>query len=276
MNKIIEIFKQYKIQLTWIYVFMLLTELSILSTPFLLGKSIDGLMVGNWYWIVILGISYFLSNFFNYKRMVYDTKVYTTIYNNIVLKFLKKDDVDVSTKIARTDMAHEVVNVLEGYVHYYIATIVTIIGSLIFIFSANWQVGVLVSVSIIFIVSAVFILYKKIRQGIIIANNHYETKAKSIESGYVSSESFFNRRRRIEICQSTIQGKNWFLMNGIKYVFLIFSIILLVTTTKDITIGSVITVYSYVNNFLIALLSAPVAIEMFLRISDVLKRLNLN
>jgi ABC-type multidrug transport system fused ATPase/permease subunit len=171
-------------------------------------------------------------------------------------------------------MAHEIVNVLEGYVHYYIATIVTIIGSLIFIFSENWQVGILVSVSIIFIVSSVFILYKKIRQGIIVANNHYETKAKSIECGYVSSESFFNRRRKIEICQSTIQGKNWFLINSIKYVFLILSIILLITTKKDITIGSVITVYSYVNNFLIALLSAPVAIEMFLRISDVLKRLN--
>ena len=274
MNKLIEIFKQYKIQLTWIYVFMILTELSILSTPFLLGKSIDGLIVGNWYWIVLLGISYFLSNFFNYKRMVYDTKVYTTIYNNIALKFLKKNDVDVSTKIARTDMAHEIVNVLEGYVHYYIATIVTIIGSLIFIFSENWQVGILVSTSIIFIVSSVFILYKKIKQGINISNNHYEKKAKSIESGYASSESFFNRRRKIEICQSTIQGKNWFLINGIKYVFLILSIILLITTTKDITVGSVITVYSYVNNFLIALLSAPVAIEMFLRISDVLKRLN--
>ena len=274
MNKLIEVFKQYKTQLTWIYVFMLLTELSILSTPFLLGKSIDGLIVGNWYWIVILGISYFLSNFFNYKRMVYDTKVYTTIYKNIALKFLKKDNVDVSTKIARTDMAHEIVNVLEGYVHYYIATIVTIIGSLIFIFSENWQFGILVSTSIIFIVSSVFILYKKIKQGINISNNHYEKKAKSIESGYASSESFFNRRRKIEICQSTIQGKNWFLINGIKYVFLILSIILLITTTKDITVGSVITVYSYVNNFLIALLSAPVAIEMFLRISDVLKRLN--
>lgn len=76
------------------------------------------------------------------------------------------------------------------------------------------------------------------------------------------------------ICQSTIQGKNWFLVNGIKYVFLLLSIILLINTTKDITIGSVITVYSYVNNFLIALLSAPVAIEMFIRINDVLKRLN--
>jgi len=253
---------------------MLLTELSILSTPFLLGKSIDGLIVGNWYWMVLLGLSYFLSNFFNYKRMVYDTKVYTTIYKNIALKFLKKDDVDVSTKIARTDMAHEIVNVLEGYVHYYIATIVTIIGSLIFIFTENWKVGVLVSVAIFFIISAVFILYKKIKQGIIISNNHYEKKAKSIEGGYASSESFFRRRRKIEICQSTIQGKNWFLVNSIKYIFLILSIILLITTTKDITIGSVVTVYSYVNNFLSSLLSAPVAIEMFLRISDVLKRLD--
>lgn len=253
---------------------MLLTELSILSTPFLLGKSIDGLIVGNWYWMVLLGLSYFLSNFFNYKRMVYDTKVYTTIYNNIALKFLKKDDVDVSTKVARTDMAHEIVNVLEGYVHYYIATIVTIIGSLIFIFSENWQVGALISFAIIFIVSAVFILYKKIKQGITIFNNHYEKKTKSIENGYASSESFFNRNRKIAIYQSTVQGKNWFLVNSIKYIFLILSIILLITTTKNITIGSVLTVYSYVNNFLIALMSAPVAIEMVLRISDVLKRLD--
>jgi len=274
MNKFIVIFKQYKLELICIYIFMMLSELSILTTPFLLGKSIDGLINGSWYWILLLGISYFLSNFFNYKRMVYDTKIYTTIYNDIVLNFLKKNDVDVSTKIARTDMVHEVVNVLEGYVHYYIGTIVTIIGSLIFIYSENWQVGILVSFAIVFITSAVFILYKKIKQGITIFNNNYEKKTKSIEIGYLSSEYFFNRSRKIAICQSTIQGKNLFLVNGIKYVFLLLSIILLINTTKDITIGSVITVYSYVNNFLIALLSAPVAIEMFIRINDVLKRLN--
>lgn len=253
---------------------MLLTELSILSIPYLLGKSIDGLVGGNWYWIVLLGISYFLSNFFSYKRMVYDTKVYTTIYNDIALTFLKKDDVDVSTKIARTDMAHDIIHVLEGYVHYYISTIVTIIGSIIFIYSENAKVGILVSFAMIFITSAVFIFYKKIRQGIVVRNDHYEKKAKSIESGYLSSESFFKRRRRIEICESTIQGKNWFLVHSIKYVFLLASIILLISTTKDITIGSVITVYSYIGNFLIALLSAPVAIEMFLRMSDVMKRLD--
>ena len=115
---------------------------------------------------------------------------------------------------------------------------------------------------------------RQIKIGITPSSQEAEKKVKSIESGYTSSESFFNRRRKIEICQSTIQGKNWFLVNSIKYVFLILSIILLITTTKDITIGSVITVYSYVMNFLIALMSAPVAIEMVLRISDVMKRLD--
>lgn len=273
MKKFIVIFKQYKHQLLWIYVFMILTELSILSTPFLLGKSIDGLIIGNWYWLVMLGVSYFISNFFNYKRMVYDTKVYTTIYNNIALTFLKKDNVDVSTKIARTDMAHDIVHVLESYAHYYIATIITIIGSLIFIYSENWKVGGLVSIATFFIVGAVFILYKKIKQAITIRNDHYEKKAKSIENGYLSAESFFLRRRRIEIYDSTIQGKSWFLANSVKYVFLLFSIVLLVTTTKNITIGSIITVYSYVNNFLISLMSAPVIVEMCLRTTDILKRI---
>ena len=274
MNKIFEIFRQYKQELTWIYMFMLLTELSIISTPFLLGKSIDGLINGSWFWLVFLGMSYFLSNFFNYKRMVYDTKVYTKIYNNIVFKFLKKEDVDTSTKIARTDMAHEIVGVLEGYVHYYIATIVTIIGSIGFIYSENWKVGMLISFAFILILGSVCILYSKIKQAITLRNTHFEKKGESIHGGYETSVSFFNRRRKLEIFESTLQGKNWFLVGAIKNLFLFLSIILLVTTTKNITIGSVVTVYSYVNNFLISLLSIPVAVEMYSRLSDILKRIN--
>lgn len=274
MGKIYEIFKEHKFKLLWIYLFMLFTELSILATPFLLGKSIDGLMSGTWHWLVLLGLSYFLSTFFNYKRMVYDTKVYTKIYNSIVFRFLKNENIDTSTKMARTDMAYEIVHVLEGYVHYYIATIVTILGSIGFIYSENWEVGVLVTIAMVLIVLAGMVYYKKIQQSIKIRNNHFEKKANSIEQGYEQSVSFFKRMRRLNIYDSTLQGKNWFLIGLIKNLFLFLSIILLVLTTKNITIGSVVTVYSYVNNFLISLLSVPVAIEMYTRLSDVLKRIN--
>ena len=274
MNKIIEIFKQFKIELTWIYFFMLVTELSNLAIPFLLGKSIDGLIDGTWFWLIFLGISYFTSNFFNYKRMVYDTKVYTRIYNSIVFRFLKNNNDDVSIKMARTDMAHQIVDVLEGYVHYYIATIVTIVGSIGFIYSENWRVGLLVTLSFVLILLGVSVYYKKIKQAIKIRNNQYEKKNDAIQLGYEQSVSFFSRRRKLEIFESTLQGKNWFLVGSIKNIFLFLSIILLVTTTKNITIGSVVTVYSYVNNFLISLLSVPVAVEMYSRLSDILKRIN--
>lgn len=273
MSKIIEIFKKFKYELIWIYLFMLLTELSILATPFLLGKSIDGLLGGTYHWLVLLGLSYFLSTFFHYKRMVYDTKVYTKIYNNIVFNFLKTKDTDTSTKVARTEMANEIVHVLEGYVHYYIATIVTIIGSIGFIYSENWKVGILVTFAMILIILAGMVYYDKIQQSIRVRNNHNEKKANSLEEGYEQSISFFKRMRKLNIYDSTIQGKNWFLIGLIKNIFLFISIILLVLTAKDITIGSIITVYSYVNNFLISLLSVPVAIEMYTRLSDVLKRI---
>jgi len=274
MKKIYNIFKEYKYKLLLIYFFMLLTELSIIIQPYLLGKSIDGLLGGTWLWIILLFISYFISNLFNYKRMVYDTKVYTQIYNDIVLRFLKINNDPDSVKVARTDMAHDIVGVLEGYVHYYIATIITIFGSIGFIYITNWKVGLLVTLALIVIIFTVLVFYKKIRQSINVRNNHYENKVTAIQNGYDTSVSFFNRRRKLEIFESTLQGKNWFFVGIIKSIFLVFSIILLIKTSNSITTGSVVTIYSYVNNFLISLMSVPVAFEMYSRLTNIIKRIN--
>ena len=273
MGKIYHIFKEYKYKLTVIYIFMLLTELSILSQPFLLGKSIDGLINDSYFWLLLLGTSYLISSFFNYKRMVYDTKVYTKIYNGIVLKFLKKTDVDISSKVARTDMASQVVDVLTGYVHYYIATLVIVIGSIGFIYLENYSVGLVVTAGFILTIISVRLLYKKIRQSIRVNHNHLENKLKHLQAGYDESTIFFNRKRKLDIFDSTLQGKNWLFIDLIKNTFLIISIVLLVITSESLTIGGVITTYSYVNQFLISLSSIPVGIEMYSRISDILKRL---
>lgn len=274
MKKIYGIFKDYKYKLLLIYLFMLLTELSMIIQPYLLGRSIDGLIGGTWLWVILLFISYCISNLFNYKRMVYDTKVYTQIYNDIVLRFLKINNKPDSVKVARADMAHDIVGVLEGYVHYYISTIITIFGSIGFIYTTNWKVGLLVTLALIVIIFAVLVFYKKIRQSIDVKNNHYESKVTAIQNGYDTSVSFFNRRRKLEIFESTLQGKNWFLVTLIKHIFLILSIVVLITTSNNVTTGSIITIYSYVNNFLIALMSIPVAFEMYSRLTNIIKRIN--
>lgn len=272
MKKLLDIFRHFKWELTIIYVFMLLTELSTLAQPFLLGLSIDGLISGDHRPLMFLGASYLLSNFFLYKRMVYDTKVYTKIYNWIVMGFLEKSDAPTSKKVARTDMAHEIVYVLESYVHYYISTVVALVGSIVFVYTKSWLVGCVVSCSALLTLGAVMLFYKKIRQAIHVRNDHYEKKVEAIESGIEPARSFFRRRRRLEIYESTLQGKNWFWVGVIKNSFLFVSVVLLISTSAKVTPGGVVTVYSYINSFLGSLLSVPVAVEMYSRITNILDR----
>ena len=273
MKILYNIFVEYKGKLSLIYLFMLLTELIILTQPMLLGKSIDGLLVNNYNWLVLLSVSYLSSTFFMYRRMIYDTKVYTLIYNNIVIRFIENTKTCSSTKIARADMANDIVAVLEGHVHYYISTIITIVGSIWFIYISNWFVGITISLAFVFILLGVLLFYKKIKQSINVRNNHQESKVKSFSASHTKSTSFLHRQRRLDIYESTLQGKNWSVATLIRSIFLIISIVLLVKTSDNITIGSVITVYSYINNFLISLLSIPVAFEMYSRMTNILKRL---
>jgi ABC-type multidrug transport system fused ATPase/permease subunit len=273
MKNLYNIFVEYKGKLSLIYLFMLLTELTIITQPMLLGKSIDGLLINNYNWLILLSVSYLASTFFMYRRMIYDTKVYTLIYNNIVLRFIGNTKTCSSTKIARADMATDIVAVLEGHVHYYISTIITIVGSIWFIYMSNWLVGITISIAFVFILLGVLLFYKKIKQSINVRNNHQENKVKSFSTSHTDTVSFLYRQRRLDIYESTLQGKNWSVATLFRSIFLIISIILLVKTSENITIGSIITVYSYVNNFLISLLSIPVAFEMYSRMTNILKRL---
>lgn len=274
MKHLINIFKQYKYELLLIYVYMLISEGLLLLQPYFLGKTIDGLLCSNWYWLSGLVLIYAFSTFFIYKRMVYDTKVYSKIYNKIVLDFIHNTNVDASSKVARTDMAHQVVDVLENYVHYYISVIVTVLGSLMFILDKSFITGIVVLACIFPIIFIVFKFYKKIKQATVVGNNQYEKKVDVINSSNKEEiTNFFNRRRKLWIYGSTLQGKNWFWVNAVKYTFLIITLIIFIKSSSTLSQGDIIAMYSYINNFLISLMSIPVGVEAYSRILDILKRI---
>ena len=274
MKHLINIFKQYKYELLLIYTYMLIAEGLLLLQPYFLGKTIDGLLVGNWNWLIGLVLVYAGSTMFIYKRMVYDTKVYTKIYNNIVMEFIHKTDVDNSSKVARTDMAHQIVDVLESYVHYYISVIVTVLGSLVFVMRGSLITGFIVLGCVFPIMFIVFKFYKKIKQATVVGNNQYEKKVDVINrSNKDEITSFFNRRRKLWIYGSTLQGKNWFWVNAVKYTFLVTALIVFIKTSDKLSQGDIIAMYSYISNFLISLMSIPVGVEAYSRILDVLRRI---
>lgn len=274
-NYISKIVLEYKWSLLLIYTYIFIAQLLFLSEPYILGKTIDGLLKHNYFWLfVFLGVE-LVANIFWYKRMVFDTKIYTKMYNKLILDYLEKDkDEKVSAKLARTDLAHSIIHFLEWDMHYYIMSIITIVGTLCFIYVEHPLTGLVVTIASIPVIFIVLKFYKKIAQGTRVGHSHYEQKMSIMETEDSSKiKTFFKRRARIIIYQSTLQGKNWAALNTTKTIFLILALIMFTSGNLDITQGQAISMYTYINQFLISLMSIPVGMETFTRIKDVIKRL---
>jgi hypothetical protein len=246
-----------------------------LIEPYVLGKMIDGLLIQQYQWLFVFCAICIIGNVFMYKRMVFDTKIFSEIYNTIILRYLKKDiKTETSAKIARTDLAHNVINFLESDVHYYIYAVLSIIGSLFFIFLGDIVTGLVVAICVIPIVYTVKCLYKKIEQSTRVGNNQYEQKVDILTNGTeLEVDTFFKRRKKLLISSSTLQGKNWFALNSIKTLFLILAILMFTKGNSTLTQGQTVAMYSYINQFLISLMSIPIAVETFTRIKDVINRI---
>lgn len=269
--------KKHKWKIARIYTYVFVAQLLFLVEPYLLGKAIDHSLKGDHHYLIFLLGVFLLENYFMYRRMVYDTKVYTDIYNEIVLDYLEKDKTsDISTKMARTDIAFSLINFLECDLHYILMSIMTLIGSLYFIFIENSLTGFAVILCVVPIIFIVKILYKKIAKATRIANTHYEQKATIFNTEDISViETFYKRRKRVVVASSTLQGQNWASLNSVKSAFLVLAVIVFTTFGKDVSQGSMVAMYAYINQFLISLLSIPVSMEVYSRIKDALHRIDI-
>ena len=222
MEYIYEIIKKNKGPLILIYFYIFMAQLLFLAEPYVLGKAIDGLLSKDHLWLLaFLGIE-ILANAFMYKRMLYDTKVFIKIYNQIVYEYLEFDkNSDLSSRIARTDIAHSIVNFLESDLHYYVMTSISIVGSLFFIFNQHPQTGFVVifcTIPMAFIARKFYWLIAKSTR---IGHDHYEQRVSAMESGNENTiKTFYERRKRVLVHSSTIQGRNWASINTTKTIFL--------------------------------------------------------
>jgi hypothetical protein len=255
---------------------MFVAQLLFLFEPYILGKMIDGLLQKNYYWLICFILMIIIENLFIYRRMIYDTKVYTKIYNNIVLKYLKSDkaNFDPSIRIARTEMSNDIISFLEGHIHYYIYAILSIIGTLTFVMMQSPLTGFVLISSILPILVIIYCFYNKIIQSTVVAHNHYEQKIKILtDNNDDIVETFFKRRRKVLIYSSTINGKNYVSLNLVRSIFLIIAMIII---TNDIKIshGEVLSMYAYIGQFLSSLMSIPNGVETYSRMKDIISRLN--
>lgn len=263
-----------RFRLLIIYGYLTTYELLTLLTPIALGKAIDGLINQDFTWILVFFSIEFIANLFMYKRMVYDTVVYTKIYNEIVIEYINRSGSSVSEQSARTDLAGNIIHFFEDAIPFYIMSIIGMIGSLFFIFWTDWLTGLIVLACSLPITLIVLYFYPKINTVTLLSNTHYESKIKSLEEG--SHTSYFDRRKKLQIYRSTLQGKSWWSLNNTKSAFLVLALVMFTYQHSSVTQGEAIAAYAYINRFLVSLMSIPIAMEIYSMISDVAKRIEEN
>lgn len=274
MKFLYKIFWECKWSLLLIYSLIVVCELTYLFLWQILGLAIDGLLVGDYFYLVILLLVNLFGNLLHYRRMIYDTRVYMRINNDIVYSYLGRCELDVSSKTARTEMANNVVNFFENDVTYYIGSFIHIFGSLYFILYLKYQVGLVLLCSVFFIGFVVYKFYSKIGQITLLIHNHMENKVKVLEvGGDIGIRNFYERRKFLVEKNSEIQAKHWFSLNIVRLLFLLGCVVMFIKGNYGLTQGQTISMYMYINQFLISLMVIPIAVETFMRIKDVIKRL---
>lgn len=276
MKHVLSALGRHKWKIAVIYFYIICGQILFLLEPYFLGKAIDGLLQRDYYYLYFLFGAHIGENLFMYKRMVYDIRVYTQVYNEIVHEYLERDtESDTSTKVARTEMLHSVIDFIEHHLHYYISAILTVVGSLYFVFIQHPPTGWVMIACFPFILLIVNHFYTKLSQAMRIGNTHYEQKFATMDSGNPELiDTFYKRRRRLIIAWSTVAAKHWFSLNGTKTVFLVVAVAFFTHDRVGLSHGAAISIYTYINNFLNSLMSVPIFVETFTRIKDVIKRIS--
>jgi len=276
LKNITSVLKRYKWKIALIYLYIIIGQALFLLEPYFLGKAIDGLLLKNYDFLWLLLATHLGENLFMYKRMVYDIRVYTQIYNDLVKEYLERDSAsETSAKIARTEMLHTVIDFVEHHLHFYISAIMSIVGSLYFVFIQHSLTGFIMIACLPFISLIVFFYYRKIAQAMKVGNTHYEQKFKIMDSEEEPQiDTFYKRRRKIIIAQSTVAARHWFSLNATKTIFLVVAVAVFTNDNVGLSHGAAISIYTYISQFLNSLMSLPVFVEVYTRIRDVVKRIS--
>ena len=249
MKLIIEIFGRHKLRILLVYLISIVANSLWLVEPYVLGKMIDGIIIKSYYWVTIFIVINIFFVGFGYIRRVLDTKVFSGLYNELILRYITNNisTSDTSIIIARTEMSRVITDFLENSIPMYITIIYSTFGSLIAIFLINKSSAVIVGLMLIpiyFITRFFYFKYKKMTN---VNNSNSELHVNKIQTKDVSIiNDYFIRRRRILIMDSTLSAKNFATFDSLALLFMISTMIYYISTSKC-SMGDAMSFYGYIN-----------------------------
>jgi ABC-type multidrug transport system fused ATPase/permease subunit len=272
-----ELFKNNRGSLFFVYLLFFIESLLSLIYPMILGNSIDEFISGNYYYIINLVLVLGGFVYFSYLRRIYDTRVFSTIYRKMILRYIGSEiDKNEKTSVinARTNMLNTVVSFFEVDLPYIFYSLFSIIGSVfIIMFYYNVLIGLFILVFLIpiYYISEYFrkLLSVKYNE----SNNINEKDVEVIDSkDKLNIKHHYILKNLLSIQISNIDARNNLFNYSVNYLVIVIVLILFIIF-DDPTIGIIMGLYNYVLNYISGVGMIPNLILRYEYLKDVLNRI---
>ena len=264
----------WRIGLTYALTF--LEDLLELSYPWATGVAIDGLIAHDFHHAIPIVLAWMGRASIGCFRQMYDTRVYTQVYNDIVEETImrqRKAGIEATSVAARSAMSREFVTFFEIDVPVVITSLIHIIGSAIILFWYDMTIGALAALLFIpvYLVNKVYIrVTTRLNHGL---NDQLEKEVDYIER-FKREEvrEHFSLVRQWRVKLSDASAYNWTIIEVIS-ILVFIAILLRATVLPESETGDIFAILVYVWRLMEGLDHVPTIIQQLTRLRDISLRI---
>ncbi len=258
------------------YTLTLLENLCMLAYPAITGWAVDGLLKGSYRGLTALIAVWLVHLVTAFVRQRFDTRVFMGLYARLAVRTVAEQQrLGHGTSIvsARVEMMRDMVGFFEADVPAMFSQVVTVVGSLVMLFTYDLQAG-LIAMAVLLPMGLVNAWYwrraLRLHRGL---NDQIEREIEDIEAARpLRLRRHFGRVRRWHVQLSDSESWTWTVTELATIVALV---VLLIDFTRSASFsaGAIYAVLAYVFDYLEGLDSAPALVNNVARLRDIRARL---
>ena len=266
---------QWRIALT--YTLTLIEDLLELSYPWATGIAINGVLEGHMESAAPLIIAWASRSTIGLIRRMYDTRLYTQVYNHIVEMTIlrqRRAGVPSSRVAARSAMSREFVTFFEKDVATLVTTLVGIFGSLVMLL---WYDVIIGGMMACLFVPVIIVNNSYVRKSFSFnreLNNQLEDEVRAIETADPEVvKQHFTAVRNWRVRLSDAEAINWSIIEVLSIALLI-GVLVRITYMDEVSAGEIFAMIVYVWQFMENLDNVPELLQQLARLQDIRKRID--
>jgi ABC-type multidrug transport system fused ATPase/permease subunit len=276
-TSVAEAIRPFRRRMAFTYALTIIEDLLELSYPWATGLAINGLLAQDYRMIAPVMIAWVLHTTIGCGRQMYDTRLYTEVYNTIVIDTVlrqRQSGVEPTRVAARSAMSRELVTFFEKDMPVVLNSLVSVVGSAAVLFYYDLVIGA-VATSLFIPVAIINRSYMRrslmLNEGL---NNRLEQEVQVIEAaqeGAVARHFADVRAWRVKL--SDADASNWTAIEGLS--ILAFLLVLLrVTYMPNADVGTIFAIFVYVWRLMEKLDMMPQIVQQLMRLKDIRRRID--